>query len=302
MNERTDGKLINTERVNELTRNIDLLPTEDIVRLINRLDREVPAKVGEQAGAIAKAVDLVVARFSAGGRLVYVGAGTSGRIGFMDAAECPPTYGVPADLFTCVMAGGRPAVFTPSEGAEDDEAQAVEDLREFGLSTQDAVMALSSSGRTPYCIGALKYAARIGAGRISLSCNPDAELSRLVEVAIEVDTGAEVISGSTRMKAGTCQKLVLNTISTAAMIRMGHVYGNLMIDTRGVNAKLGGRVLRIFAEATGNPDRARAEALLRETGGDVKTAVVMELADMTLEQAREALEKSGGFVRGALGQ
>lgn len=302
MDEHTDGKLINTERVNELTRDIDLLPTEDIVRLINRLDREVPAKVGEQAGAIATAVDLVVARFSAGGRLVYVGAGTSGRIGFMDAAECPPTYGVPADLFTCVMAGGRPAVFTPSEGAEDDEAQAGEDLREFGLRPQDAVMALSSSGRTPYCIGALKYAGRIGAGRISLSCNPDAELSRLAEVAIEVDTGAEAISGSTRMKAGTCQKLVLNTISTAAMIRTGHVYGNLMIGTRGVNAKLGGRVLRIFAKATGNPDRARAEALLRETGGDVKAAIVMELADMTFAQAREALKKSGGFVRGALGQ
>lgn len=293
-------ELLHTEQVNPLTADLDSLGTEDMVRLMNRLDQEVPVRVGEAAAAIARAIDLVVSRFKAGGRLVYTGAGTSGRLGFMDAAECPPTFGVAPDQVTCVMAGGRDAVFKARELAEDDTDQAKNDLIAFGLKTQDVVLAIASSGRTPYCIGALQYAASIGAGTVSLSCNQNARLSQFAEVAIEIDSGPEAVMGSTRLKAGTAQKLVLNMISTLAMVRMGHVYKNLMVNVRGFNTKLSNRMLRIFAEATGNRDPERARSLLAETDGSLKLAIVMELSGATQAQAREALEAHDGYVRAAL--
>jgi N-acetylmuramic acid 6-phosphate etherase len=293
-------ELLQTEQVNPLTADLDSLDTEAMVRLMNRLDQEVPVRVGAEAATIARAIDLVVSRFKTGGRLVYTGAGTSGRLGFMDAAECPPTFGVAPDQVTCVMAGGREAVFKARELTEDDADQAKNDLTAFGLKSRDVVLAIASSGRTPYCIGALQYAASIGAGTIALSCNKNARLSQFADVAIEVESGPETVMGSTRLKAGTAQKLVLNTISTLSMVRMGHVYKNLMVNVRGFNTKLKSRMLRIFAEATGNRDPERARSLLAETDGSLKLAIVMELSGSSLEQAAEALKAHGGYVRDAL--
>ena len=292
--------LLHTEQVNPLTSDLDRLDTLGMVRRMNSLDCEVPLRVGDEAETIARAIDLVVSRFRLGGRLVYTGAGTSGRLGFMDAAECPPTFGVAPDRVTCVMAGGREAVFRAKELTEDDADQAAKDLETFGLRPEDVVMAIASSGRTPYCIGALRYAASIGAATISLSCNKNARLSPYAEVAIEVDSGAEAIMGSTRLKAGTAQKLVLNMISTLSMVQMGHVYKNLMVNVRGFNSKLQDRMRRIFAEATGNPDRERASQLLELTDGSLKLAITMELSGATLDEARQALDKHEGYVRQAL--
>ena len=292
--------LLHTEQVNPLPADLDRLDTLSMVRRMNSLDREVPLRVGDEAETIARAIDLVVSRFRLGGRLVYTGAGTSGRLGFMDAAECPPTFGVPADRVTCVMAGGRDAVFKARELTEDDASQAGKDLEAFGLRPEDVVMAIASSGRTPYCVGALQYAASIGAATLSLSCNKNARLSRYAEIAIEVDSGAEAVMGSSRRKAGTAQKLVLNMISTLSMVQMGHVYKNLMVNVRGFNSKLQDRMRRIFAEATGNPDRERASELLEQTDGSLKLAITMELSGATLDEARQALDAHQGFVRQAL--
>jgi N-acetylmuramic acid 6-phosphate etherase len=293
-------EILHTEQVNPATADLDTLSTLDMVRRMNQLDCAVPFSVGEAAEAIAQAVDLVADRLRAGGRLVYVGAGTSGRLGFMDAAECPPTFGVAPDRVSCIIAGGRDAVFQAKERVEDDAVQAGLDLAAFGLSPADVVLALASSGRTPYCIGALQYAAGIKAARIALSCNKPARLSAYAEVAIEIDSGAEAIMGSTRLKAGTAQKMVLNMISTLAMLRCGHVYKNLMVNVRGFNTKLNNRMLRIFAAATGNPDLAAAEQRLAEADGSLKTAIVMELAGVARQQAEDALARQDGFVRAAL--
>jgi N-acetylmuramic acid 6-phosphate etherase len=291
--------LLRTEHVHPLTSELDQLDTLAMVRLMNQLDHEVPVRVREAGESIARAVERVVKGFKSGGRLVYVGAGTSARIGFMDAAECPPTFGVPQDQVTCIMAGGREAVFQAKEQVEDHPEQAAKDLAAFGLRQADVVMAITSSGRTPYCIGALQYASSIGAGRIGLSCNKNARLSPYAEVAIEVDTGPEALMGSTRLKAGTAQKMVLNMVSTLSMVRMGYVYKNLMVNVKGFNTKLSSRMLRIFAEATGNTDPVRAKHLL-EQAGSLKTAIVMELSGATQEQAEEALEQNTGFVRNTL--
>jgi len=291
---------LHTEQVNTTTVDIDTLTTVDMLRRINDLDVMVPVRVRDELESIAAAVDLVVERFMDGGRLIYVGAGTSARLGWMDAAECPPTYGVAPDKVTCVMAGGNDAVFSPAEDAEDHEEYAVRDLKAFGLTSADVVMAIASSGRTPYCIGALRYAGELGAGRIALSCNKGAVMSRYAEVAIEVDTGPEAIMGSTRMKGGTAQKLVLNMISTTSMIKTGRVYKNLMVGTRGVNCKLSDRVIRIFSEATGNGDAAHARQVLEAAGGSVKSAIVMELTGTGYDAAVDALDRAGGFVREAL--
>lgn len=296
----TNFPTLRTEQVNPDSTALDTLSTLDCVRLMNQIDREVPARVGDAAESIAQAIDLVVAHFRKGGRLVYVGAGTSGRLGIMDAAECPPTFGVDRDRVACVMAGGRAAVFQAREQVEDDPHQAARDLEAFGLTPADVVLALASSGRTPYGIGALNHAARIGAGRIALSCNKPALLSRHAKVAIEVDTGPEIVMGSTRLKAGTAQKLVLNMISTLSMVQLGHVYRNLMVNVRGDNVKLGHRMLRIFAEATGNPEPETARKKLAAAGGALKTAIVMECAGVDPAQAEAVLQRHGRNVRDAL--
>ncbi len=292
--------LLSTEQVNPLTADLDLMETIEMVKVMNRLDMEVPRKVGEQAESIAQAVDLVVEHFQKGGRLIYVGAGTSGRLGILDATECPPTFGVDSDKVTCVMAGGRNAMFSSAEAKEDDVEQAKRDLEAFGLQSADVIMAIASSGRTPYCIGALTYAKEIGAGRISLSCNKGAKISPLAQVSIEVDTGAEVISGSTRLRAGTSQKLILNMISTLAMVKTGRVYGNLMVCMRPTNSKLSKRAIRVFIQATGNPDEERAQMLLNQAGGDIRTAIVMEKTGLNFSKAKALLDQNDGFIRKAL--
>src|SRR5690554_2061163 len=261
---------LNTEQPNLNTRDIDLLNTEQILKKINYLDQQVPYKVAEVIPQIVLAVDLVVEHFQKGGRLVYIGAGTSGRLGYMDAAECPPTFGVSLDRVTCVMAGGRNAVFNASEGTEDSGTSAVEDLKAFGLTACDILMAVSASGRTPYCIAALEYAKSIGAGRLSLSCNTESLMSNYSQVAIEVDTGEEAIMGSTRMKAGTAQKLVMNMISTASMIKTGKVYSHFMVGTQALNRKLDNRITRIFMQATGNFKEDYAKKILMEAEGNLK--------------------------------
>ena len=292
--------LLRTEQSNPLTADLDTLSTLDMVRRMNTLDQEVPRQVGAETDAIARAVDLVVARLRTGGRLIYAGAGTSGRLGILDASECPPTFGVSPELISGIIAGGQEAIFRAMEGVEDDEDQAASDLAARSLTARDVVLAIASSGRTPYCIGALKYADQVGAGRISLSCNKQARLSEFAEVAIEVDSGPEAITGSTRLKAGTAQKLVLNMISTLSMVQLGHVYKNLMVGTRGINVKLDHRVLRLFVEATGNADLKRARCLLAEADGSLKTAIVAELAGVGVDEAAQALLSENGHVRNAL--
>jgi N-acetylmuramic acid 6-phosphate etherase len=267
---------------------------------MNTLDQDVPRQVGAEAETIARAIDLVVAHLRIGGRLIYAGAGTSGRLGILDASECPPTFGVSPDLISGIIAGGQEAIFRAMEGVEDDEDQAANDLAARSLTSRDVVLAIASSGRTPYCVGALQYAAQVGAGRISLSCNKQARLSAFAEVAIEVDSGPEVITGSTRLKAGTAQKLVLNMISTLSMVQLGHVYKNLMVGTRGINVKLDHRVLRLFMEATGTSDPKRAHQLLAEADGSLKTAIVAELAGVGVVLANQALAAENGHVRNAL--
>lgn len=292
--------LLRTEQSNPLTADLDTLSTLDMVRRMNTLDQEVPRQVGAETVPIARAIDLVVARLRTGGRLIYAGAGTSGRLGILDASECPPTFGVSPELISGIIAGGQEAIFRAMEGVEDDEDQAANDLAARSLTARDVVLAIASSGRTPYCIGALKYAAQIGAGRISLSCNKHARLSEFAEVAIEVDSGPETITGSTRLKAGTAQKLVLNMISTLSMVQLGHVYKNLMVGTRGINVKLDHRVLRLFTEATGNADLKHARSLLAEADGSLKTAIVAELAGVGVGEAAQALLSENGHVRNAL--
>lgn len=292
--------LLRTEQSNPLSADLDILSTREMVRLMNSLDQEVPRQVGAETESIARAVDLVVARLRNGGRLIYAGAGTSGRLGILDASECPPTFGVSPDLVSGIIAGGQEAIFRAMEGVEDDEKQAANDLAARSLTSRDVVLAIASSGRTPYCIGALQYAAQVGAGRISLSCNKHARLSEFAEVAIEVDSGPEIITGSTRLKAGTAQKLVLNMISTLSMVQLGHVYKNLMVGTRGINVKLDHRVLRLFMEATGNKDPKQARQRLAEADGSLKTAIVAELAGVGVDEAARTLQAENGRVRNAL--
>ncbi len=247
---------------------------------------------------IARAIEGIAARLKAGGRLFYLGAGTSGRLGVLDASECPPTFGVDADLVVGIMAGGDGALRNAAEGAEDDGPAAVRDLQARDLRAADAVVAISASGYAPYCRAALDYAREVGALAIALSCNENAPQSAHADIAIEAPTGAEILSGSTRLKAGTATKLILNMLSTGAMVQMGKVYKNLMVDVRATNAKLRDRSVRIVMQATGL-ERAAAQALLEEAGG-IKTAIVMHEARCPREAAQRALEAADGFVARAI--
>jgi len=291
--------LLHTEQRNPDTIGIDRMDALEIIQKINEEDQKVALCVREALPQIAQAIELIVPRMKKGGRMVYVGAGTSGRLGFMDASECRPTFGIPEETVSCVMAGGRDAVFSAKESVEDDPVRAMNDLKEWGLTPNDTVIAAAASGRTPYCIGALDYAQSIGAGAVSLSCNPDAAMSRHAQVAIEVDTGREVIMGSTRMKAGSAQKMVCNMLTTATMIKLGKVYGNLMVDMRPTNAKLVDRAKRIVMEATG-ASYEQAEAMLQETGNDVKLAVFMLVSGLKKEEAESKLKAHKGYIAKAL--
>ncbi|MFF7386018.1 N-acetylmuramic acid 6-phosphate etherase [Streptomyces griseoluteus] len=280
---------------------IDQLPTLDIARLMNGEDTGVPAAVAARLPEIAAAVDAVAARMERGGRLVYAGAGTAGRLGVLDASECPPTFNTAPGQVVGLIAGGPGALVNSVEGAEDSPALARADLDALKLTPDDAVVGVSASGRTPYAIGAVEHARAAGALTVGLSCNANSALAAAAEHGIEVVVGPELLTGSTRLKAGTAQKLVLNMLSTITMIRLGKTYGNLMVDVRASNAKLRARSRRIVAQATGAPD-ADIERALTEADGEVKTAILIILAGVDGATATRLLEESDGRLRTALGK
>ncbi|MFM8384152.1 MAG: N-acetylmuramic acid 6-phosphate etherase [Actinomycetota bacterium] len=297
-----DKKLLaalKTEQVDPSLANLDSLTPRDLLKAINAADSEVPAAVLREIDAIEEALVKIVERLRAGGRLIYLGAGTSGRLGVLDASECGPTFSVGNNLVIGLIAGGDVALRNPVEGAEDDEQGAITQLSELILSDKDAVVGIAASGRTPYVIGALRYSKQVGALTIALASNKNSAIGEVAEVQIEIDSGPEVLSGSTRMKSGTAQKLVLNMLSSSAMILMGKTFGNLMVDLQVNNVKLRDRAERIIASATGC-DMKRASELLISSGEQVKVAILMELLDVGRGEAESALALADGRIRQAL--
>ena len=297
-----DKKLLaalKTEQVDPSLANLDSLTPRDLLKAINAADSEVPAAVLREIDAIEEALVKIVERLRAGGRLIYLGAGTSGRLGVLDASECGPTFSVGNNLVIGLIAGGDVALRNPVEGAEDDEQGAIRQLSELKLSDKDAVVGIAASGRTPYVIGALRYSKQLGALTIALASNKNSAIGEVAEVQIEIDSGPEVLSGSTRMKSGTAQKLVLNMLSTGAMILMGKTFGNLMVDLKVNNVKLRDRAERIIASATGC-DMKRASELLISSGEQVKVAILMELLGVGRGEAESALALADGRIRQAL--
>jgi N-acetylmuramic acid 6-phosphate etherase len=290
-----------TEQRLAASKNLDRMTAVEIVRLMNREDRKVAAAVGLELPAIARAVDAIVGAMSGGGRLIYVGAGSSGRMAVLDAAECPPTFGISQKQMIALIAGGRRAVTGAVEGAEDSAANGARDLRRLKLRRKDVVVGIAASGTTPYVLGAMKFARGRGALTVAVMANRDMPLARLAKIAIAVEVGAEVLTGSTRLKAGTSQKMVLNMLSTAVMVRLGHVYENLMIDAVLTNKKLHGRAVRILMEASGASVSA-AEDALRAAGHDMRTGLVMLKLDVGAGEARKRLAGVGGDLRRALGE
>ncbi|MGH9613228.1 MAG: N-acetylmuramic acid 6-phosphate etherase [Bryobacteraceae bacterium] len=288
-----------TEQPNAASRNIDALPTGQILQIINQEDKKVAAAVEAEIPNITRAVDAIVAAFEAGGRLFYIGAGTSGRLGVLDASECPPTFNVPPELVQGIMAGGERALARSTEASEDDPSTGERDLLERGFTGKDVLAGIAASGRTPYVLGAIRAARRLRAVTIGISCTPDSDLARGVNIAITPLPGPEIVTGSTRMRAGTATKLVLNMLSTAAMIRMGFVYGNLMVNVQPKNEKLRDRAKRIIAEAAG-VQYDEAGRLLEESGGVVKTAIVMARLATPRDEAEKRLRAAGGSVSAAL--
>ncbi len=290
---------LNTEAIDSRFSKIDTLSTIDLLKLFNDSDKSVAEEVEKVLPKVAEAITEITRRMESGGRLIYVGAGTSGRLGVLDASECIPTFSLEDGLVIGIIAGGDTALRTGIEGAEDIPEGAIEDLNKMNLSKKDSLVGIAASGRTPYVIGALKYAKEIGAASIALSCNLNSGLSKYADIAIEVDTGAEILAGSTRLKAGTAQKLVLNMISTVSMIKLGKTYGTLMVDLQVSNIKLRDRAIRIIQAAT-SCDFKRAQEALQESKDQVKVAIVMILLDSSAEKALELLEASGSRVRAAL--
>ncbi len=289
-----------TETRNPHSTHLDELPTLDMLRLINDEDATVPEAVRTQLPAIADAVDRIAERMARGGRILYMGAGTSGRLGVLDASECPPTFSVPATLVQGLIAGGDPALRLSSEHSEDRPEEGVRDLLAItpAFNANDTVVGIAASGRTPYVLGALERAKEIGALTVALTCVPDSKMAAIADLAITPVTGPEVLTGSTRLKAGTATKLVLNMLSTAVMVRTGAVFGNLMVNLKPTNAKLVDRAHRIIAAATGcTPERARQ--LFRESG-DVKVAILMELTGLPFAAANSRLKRASGNLRRAL--
>jgi N-acetylmuramic acid 6-phosphate etherase len=278
---------------------IDRLPTLDIARLMNGEDTSVPAAVARRLPQIAAAIDAIAERMARGGRLVYAGAGTAGRLGVLDASECPPTFNTRPEQVVGLVAGGPPAMVTSVEGAEDSADLARADLDALALTPADTVVGISASGRTPYAIAAVEHARALGALTVGLACNADSALAAAAEHGIEVVVGPELLTGSTRLKAGTAQKLVLNMLSTITMIRLGKTYGNLMVDVRASNDKLRARSRRIVALATGAADE-EIERALAATDGEVKNAILTVLAGVDGPTAARLLEESGGHLRAAL--
>ncbi len=287
-----------TEARNPRSAHIDDLSTLDMLRLINDEDATVPAAVARELPAIAVAVDRILDRFSRGGRLIYIGAGTSGRLGVLDASECPPTFSVPASLVQGIIAGGDPALRLSSEHSEDLPQEGAHDLAATGFTAEDTLVGIAASGRTPFVLGALQKARDLGGLTVALTCVPNSRMAAVADLAITPVTGPEILTGSTRLKAGTATKLVLNMLSTAVMIRTGTVFGNLMVNLKPTNAKLVDRAHRIIAAATGcSPDRT---AHLFREAGDVKTAILMELTGLPFAAATARLKRANGILRQAL--
>jgi N-acetylmuramic acid 6-phosphate etherase len=289
-----------TEARNPASGHLDSISTAEMVRVLHNADHEAVDAVDAVLPQVAAAIDGIVARLEAGGRLFYLGAGTSGRLGVLDASECPPTYNVPAEMVQGLIAGGDVALRRSVERAEDDETQGQRDLEERGFSGKDVLVGIAASGRTPYVVGGVKYARELGALTIGLSCVPGSKLALAAEMEITPATGPEVVTGSTRMKAGTATKLVLNMLSTGSLVRLGYVYGNLMVNVQPTNVKLRDRAARIIATLTGL-DTSGAEALL-ERAGSVKTAVVMNKLRLSREAAEARLAAAKGRLRVALGE
>ncbi|WP_159655791.1 N-acetylmuramic acid 6-phosphate etherase [Vibrio atypicus] len=288
-----------SEGRNPDTMDIDLLPALEIVQRINQQDQQVPIAVEKVLPEIAQAVEKITEAFKIGGRLIYMGAGTSGRLGVLDASECPPTFGVSDQMVIGLIAGGPEAILKAKEGAEDSLTLGVEDLKAINFSQRDVVVGIAASGRTPYVIGALEYANETGATTVALSCNPDSPIADIAQIAISPVVGPEALTGSTRLKSGTAQKLVLNMLTTASMIRLGKSYQNLMVDVKATNKKLVARAARIVMQAT-DCDKSLAEQTLQQTKYDVKLAILMILTGMDIEAAHEQLAHQNGFLRKAV--
>lgn len=288
-----------TESRNKNSMEIDRLSTLDMLKVINNEDKKVALAVERELPNITVAVDEISRAFSEGGRLIYMGAGTSGRLGVLDASECPPTYGTPATQVIGLIAGGEKAILKAVENAEDNREMAVDDLKGLLLNKKDVVVGIAASGRTPYVLGGLEYAKRIGAVTVGISCNPESVLAHTADIEISPVVGAEVVTGSSRMKAGTAQKLVLNMLTTASMIKIGKVYGNLMVDVEATNAKLVERQKKIVIEATG-ASKEEAERAISESKGSCKLAIFMIISGLDADKAREILDKKKGFIRDAL--
>ena len=297
--DRLNLKTLTTESRNENTMDIDQVSTLEMVKKINNEDKKVAEAVEKELPKIAEAIDCIVERMYKGGRLIYIGAGTSGRLGILDASECPPTYGTSEELVQGLIAGGTEAIFRAKEGAEDSKELAVADLKDKNITENDTIVGLAASGRTPYVIGGLEYANEIGALTISITCNADSEVSKASKISIAPVVGAEVVTGSTRLKSGTAQKLVLNMLSTGAMIKLGKVYGNLMVDVKSSNEKLIERAKLIVCEATGVAIDEATE-ILNATDFDVKLAIFMILSKLNKEEARTKLNKNKGYIAKAL--
>jgi N-acetylmuramic acid 6-phosphate etherase len=288
-----------TEQVNPASEDIDALPATRILEIVNTEDRKVADAVAREIPAIARAVDAIGAAIQHGGRLFYIGAGTSGRLGVLDAAECPPTFSAPPELVQGIMAGGEQALARATETTEDDPAIGARDLRERGFTARDVLVGIAASGRTPYVLGAVAEARRLGAVTAGISCTPDSELARAVHIAITPLTGPEILAGSTRMKAGTATKLVLNMLSTAVFIRLGYVYGNLMVNVQPRNSKLADRARRIVAQAAGVTYEAAGD-FLSAANNSVRTAIVMSKKNVDRETAEQRLTAANGRISKAL--
>ena len=276
--------------------NVDCLSALEIVQLMNEEDKQVPLAIEKCLPQIAQAVECIVAAFQQGGRLVYIGAGTSGRLGVLDASECPPTFGVSPEMVKGIIAGGERALRHPIEGAEDSKAQAVVDLQTIQFSSKDVLVGIAASGRTPYVIGALEYAKSLGSVTVSIASNPNSAMANIVDIAIDTVVGPEVLTGSSRLKSGTAQKLVLNMLTTASMILMGKCYQNLMVDVQASNEKLKARAIRIVMQAT-DCDKALAEETLKQADQNAKFAIMMILSGLDRSQAEALLEKHQGKLQ-----
>ena len=288
-----------TEQRNPNSMHVDSLSALEIVQLMNDEDKQVPLAIEKCLPQIAQAVECIVAAFQQGGRLVYIGAGTSGRLGVLDASECPPTFGVSPEMVKGIIAGGERALRHPIEGAEDSKEQAVVDLQTIQFSSKDVLVGIAASGRTPYVIGALEYAKRLDSVTVSIASNPNSAMANIVDIAIDTVVGPEVLTGSSRLKSGTAQKLVLNMLTTASMILMGKCYQNLMVDVQASNEKLKARAIRIVMQAT-DCDKALAEETLKQADQNAKLAIMMILSGLDRAQAETLLEKHQGKLQLAL--